>query len=372
MQRVYRNDYTVEVRYLGSRGIHLPFQIQPNRPAGLTNPNNALPLYLQRPPQAQIDALTNQRSNFSLGLVRDPLHLAGFTSTITTFLPIGNSTYHGLAMQVNKRFSSGLQFVGSYTWSSLIDDSTAALFSTVTTPRRPQDFFNLRNERSHSALDHRHRFTLGWYYELPWLRDTPNAVVKGILGGWNFSGTHTAQTGSWASFRSAADSNLNGDNAGDRVVFNAGGTRTLGSGVTPLCRSTLPAGTACGAAASNPFLVGYVANNPSAAWIQAPEGVWANAGRNLMRFPVISNFDMAAGKKFNIREGMYAEFRAEFYNALNHAQFVPGFPSVANARSRTSAAATNALLPQNPNFQRWNAVFESNARTGQLVLRFVF
>jgi hypothetical protein len=91
-----------------------------------------------------------------------------------------------------------------------------------------------------------------------------------------------------------------------------------------------------------------------------------------MRFPMISNIDMTAGKKFAMTESKYVEFRAEFYNALNHAQFVPGFPSVANSRARTSAAATNGLLPQNQNFLRWNTIFESNARTGQLVLRFVF
>jgi len=55
-------------------------------------------------------------------------------------MPIGNSTYHGLAVQLNKRFSHNLQFVSSYTWSHNIDDGTAAVFSTLIEPRRPQDF----------------------------------------------------------------------------------------------------------------------------------------------------------------------------------------------------------------------------------------
>ena len=100
--------------------------------------------------------------------------------------PIGNSTYHGLAVQVNRRFSNGLQFQGSYTWSHLIDDSTADFFTTVLTPRRPQDFQNLRAERSSSALDRRQRFTLAAYYDVPWYKQG-NWFMKNIVGNWSVS-----------------------------------------------------------------------------------------------------------------------------------------------------------------------------------------
>ena len=53
---------------------------------------------------------------------------------------------------------------GAYTWSHNIDDSTAEVFSTVTTPRRAQDAQNLRAERADSALDHRQRFTFAMVY----------------------------------------------------------------------------------------------------------------------------------------------------------------------------------------------------------------
>ena len=71
-------------------------------------------------------------------------------STIPTLrrsLIAGNSSYHGLAAELTRRFSRGLLFRGAYTWSHNIDDSTADLFSTLLAPRRPEDFQNMGKER---------------------------------------------------------------------------------------------------------------------------------------------------------------------------------------------------------------------------------
>ena len=58
------------------------------------------------------------------------------------------SSYHGLALQLNRRFSNGLQFQGAYTWSHLIDNSTADFNTTALTPRRAQDFQNLTADKA--------------------------------------------------------------------------------------------------------------------------------------------------------------------------------------------------------------------------------
>ncbi len=358
VQRVLRGDYTVEVRYLASRGVHLPFQIQPNRPAGVVGAERSLPTFFQRPSQGELDRLPLTLTDLPLGAAQSPLVRAGLTSTITTFLPQGNSTYHGLAAQVTRRFARGLQFTGAYTWSHNIDDSTAALFSTVLSPRRPQDFFNLRPERASSALDHRHRLTMSWIYETPWMK-TGSWWQKNLLGNWTFSGIFTAETGTWATFRSAVDSNRNGDNAGDRVLVNASGDAGRGSAVTAL-RNTGGA------------IVGYLANDPTAKWIVAGDGVFPTAGRNTLRLPRINNFDLSVGKRFNITERKRVDFRAEFYNTMNHPQFTAGFPNAANLRNRTGAAETSMLIPGNAIFVRPDLAFQSNARGGQLALRFEF
>ncbi len=369
VQRVFAKDYTVEARYLGTRGIRLPLQVQLNRPASVLNGQRQLPMFNQRPSNAELDALPLTLANFPLPTANpvNQFQAAGFTSTITSFQQWGQSTYHGLALQLNKRFSGGLQYVASYTWSHNIDDSTAALFSTVTTPRRPQDFNNLKPERASSALDHRHRMTFAPVYEVQWMKGSKNWAAKNLLGNWVVSGVLTLQTGSWATLRSAQDANRNGDNAGDRTIVNPQGTPGTGSAVTPLCRSTV---AACGFGNAN--TVGYLVNNPNAQYIVAGPGVMPTAGRNTVRMPMINNLDLTVGKRFNFAERYQLEFRAEFYNATNTPQFVPGFPSVANQRARTGASETSMLIPGNPIFLRPDLAFQSNARSGQLVLRFQF
>src|SRR5205085_11809122 len=111
---------------------------------------------------------------------------AGFTSKITAFMPIGNSSYNGLATQFTRRFSHGMQFVGAYTWSHNIDDSTASHFSTILTPRREMDFGNLRIDRATSALDRRQRLTFSGVWETPWLKASRSWFAKNLIGNWRF------------------------------------------------------------------------------------------------------------------------------------------------------------------------------------------
>jgi hypothetical protein len=113
-------------------------------------------------------------------------------------------------------------------------------------------------------------------------------------------------------------------------------------------------------------------NNPAAKWIVAGEGVYATAGRNLVRMPGINNVDLSIGKQFNITERWKFEFRADGYNALNVAQYTPGHVSVANLRTRTGGAETSMLIPGNAIFLRPDLAFQSNARGVQLVGRLTF
>jgi hypothetical protein len=368
VQHTFGTDYTIDVRYLGTRGVHLPYQTQLNRLAAIQGPQDSLPLFYERPGQGELDGLTR-----TLGGITRPVHpmtAAGFLSTITGFTPEGNSLYHGLATQITRRYSNGLQLTGAYTWSHNIDDSTAALFSTVLTPRRAQDFYNRRAERSSSALDRRHRGTLGWVYDTPWFRQGNNWFLANIIGNWMFSGAYIYESGAPFTARSGVDSNMNGDNAGDRTVINLSGDPMRGSGVTPLCRSTGPCATNTAAGRAN--VVGYLVNDPSAMYVQAGEGVFPNGGRNTLRLPNINNFDLALGKRFNVTERVRFEIRGEAYNALNHPQYVAGFPSAANARSRTAGSQNALTLAANPAFNRPDLAFQSNARTMQIVGRITF
>ena len=369
VQHVFHNDYTVEVRYLGTRGVHLLVQQRINKTNTPVTPSRNLPTYLQAPSQAQLNALPWALAASSapgavpglksISPFNPVLAAAGFNgANITAFMPIGNSSYNGLAAQITRRFSHGLQFVGAYTWSHNIDDSTASHFSTVLTPRREMDFGNLRLDRASSALDRRQRFTFSSVWETPWMKSSQSWFAKNLIGNWRWVATYTAETGELGTAQSALDSNLNGDSAGDRTVFNPNGNPLLGSNVKALTNS---AGQT----------VAYLATNPGAMYIRAGLGAFPNTGRNTLQMPGINNFDMSLGKRFSITETKAVEIRADASNVFNHAQFIPGLISSVKLTQYNSGDRTY-LEPQLANFQAWNQTFASNSRTMQLALRVTF
>ena len=310
VQRQFQRDYTVEVRYLGTRGVHLLVQNRMFRLPKVTSDRN-LPTYLSAPSQSTLNALPwtlAQIQAFSNNPILGPL---GFTSNITSWPPIGNSFYHGLATQVNRRFSKGLSAIVSYTWSHNIDDSTATHFSTWLTPRREQDFVNLRPDKAASALDRRHRLTLNWVYETPWMKDASNWAAKNVIGNWRWTTSYTYESPEFATAQSGVDSNLNGDAAGDRTVVNPAGDRNKGSDITPLTNSA-------GA------IVAYLAKDPTAMYIKAGLGALATGGRNTLATNPTNNFDMSFAKIFNVRgENQKIEFRGDFGNIFNHPHMCP-------------------------------------------------
>jgi hypothetical protein len=134
VQHVFAQNYTFEARYLGTRGVHLYVQSSPNRVA-VVNAGRSLPTYMSNPGAGALASLPYTLGDLQAMPNIDPRFSdAGFTTPITQYTPQGYSRYHGLALQLNRRFSKGVSLVGSYTWSHLIDNSTAEVFSTVLTP----------------------------------------------------------------------------------------------------------------------------------------------------------------------------------------------------------------------------------------------
>ena len=387
VQHSFWNDYTLEVRYIGTRGIHLNVQSIVNL-ANLVTPSLFLPTYTNNvPSQAALNASPinlNTILNSGDGIV--PLYdAAGFNqAALTAFIPAGSSTYHGLATQLTRRMSHGLQFVGAYTYSHLIDNSTADFHTTDLTPRRQQDFEDLNADRSNSALDHRHRFTMAVLYDVPFFKNG-NALTRNVLGNWEIAPIYTYQTGEWMTAQSGIDANLNGDQAGDRTITNPTGVGVTGSGVVPLCTTAIPS-SECTLANVLKFpsaVVGYAATNPSAKYIQAYYGALATTGRNTILGPPTNNFDASAIKRFSITERYKVEFGVQAFNLLNHPQFIPccaagagpgalgGATNAVTAQSVTGSSR-NALEPQRGIFNNFSAVFPSEARALQLSLKIFF
>ena len=363
IQHVFREDYTVEVRYLGTRGLDLPIQDRIDIQS-VVNGQNSLPVFLSMPSQGQLDQLTNTQgaliSAFNAGGNYLPAYLnAGFQSPIVAYMPMGASTYHGLAAQVTRRLHNGLQFVGSYTYSHNIDNSTAEVFSTYTTPRRGEDFQNLNADRSSSALDHRQRFTMATVYDLPYFK-SGNWFKKNLIGNWEFSPIYTYETGTLYTIQSGQDSNLNGDTAGDRTWINIQGTGNTGTTMTPL---TNTAGDT----------VAFLVNDPTARYVKAPKGVMPTGGRNTAHLNPIDNVDFALFKRFNVfKEGYKLEFGGRFFNLLNHPQYTGSHINDIASVGYTGGAVHNFLIPGGLNFYDPSQVFPSNARSIQLSAKFTF
>ena len=276
----------------------------------------------------------------------------------------GNSSYNGLAMELTRRFTRNLLFNAAYTWSHNIDDSTADLYSTLLSPRRPQDFQNMRPERASSFIDRRHRFTYAWVYDLPWFTHSSSALMRNLIGGFTFSGTYTFESPQYATVQSGTDSNLNYDSAGDRAIVNVNGVPNTGSGVTAIDRNgnAVPYG--------DDSTVAYVANNPNAQYIVAGYGALANGGRQTIATRHINNFDLQVKKQFAITERYKLQFAVQMFNAFNHPQYVPGYLN--NVQFHDSRDTRNNLIPGNALFNRSDMVFDSHSRELQLTARFQF
>jgi len=402
VQHVFKSNYTLDVRYVGSRGVDLNVQNRLNFVNGVTAAT-AVPTYIQAPTQATVNGLTNawaqcdpnalttvnglrvcqnlSLSNGGYGDVPgslsygyndvgvppgggyDPVYYnAGFSSAITAYEPWGASTYHGLQTQLNRRFSNGLQFQLAYTWSHTIDNSTADFYSTVISPRRPQDFRDLPAERSNSILDHAHRLTLTTIYDAPWFRSNPNWFMKNLLGNYEIAPVYTYESGQWGTAQSGVDTNLNYDAAGDRTVYNPAGVKGTGSDVYGLVATSGP---------QNGNIVAYMAMNPNAQYIVAQQGTIATSSRNTMETPAINNWDVTVMKHLAVTERMKVDFMAQGFNLFNHPQWVTGSLNNVNNISDTTAVV-DYFRPNSANFGIARTTFASNARTMQLGLKFIF
>jgi len=368
IQRTFASDYTAEVRYLGTKGVHLFVQDQINRVTNIT-PTNSLPTFFSAPTSAQLanlnltlGALRADLNNITGGFASNSFGRYGFTNTITAYHPVGNSKYNGLALQLTKRYKKNYSYLAAFTWSHALDDSTATVFSTNLTPRRGQDFRNLRNDWSSSALDRRFRFTFAPVYDFALASN--NWVMKNIVGNWNISGTYTYQSPEFATVQSGIDSNLNNDSAGDRAILNSAGAGDLSSGVTAIDKNgaTVAAGSSSVAA--------YVATNPNARYVQAGLGAYANVGRNTLPLSRTSNLDLQFLKRLNITESRRFEIGSQIFNILNHPQWTGDLLSDVYPNQFNNTRSF--LLTGNSEFGRFDHFYTSNPRTISLVARFVF
>jgi hypothetical protein len=375
VERTFAQNYTAEVRYVGTRGIHLPTQNRINRQS-VVNSANSLPVYFEPTAIASPSALTLSQVKAAGSSLLPQYKNAGFTSSIVGFMPYSSSNYNGLATQLTRRFAHGLLFDAAYTWSKAMDDATASVFSTYLTPRRPQDFRNVAGDYSRSALDHTHRFTAAVVYDLPFF-NTSRALLKNTLGNWEIAPVYTYQSPEYATVQSATDANLNGDSAGDRVFINRSGKKGTGTSVSPvydpsragLCGTDDDGNPISGC---NANLVAYQADDPNAYYVAGAAGTSPTSGRNTLPIRPINNFDVTVVKTISIKERYKLQVGAGAWNALNHSQYLPGSVNNINSLGSTGSEVLSYLTPGDPTFNAPQSVFPNNARSMQLYAKFQF
>ena len=245
----------------------------------------------------------------------------GFLGSLTTFPPSGRHLSRRVGDFIH-RFARGLYFRANYTFSKNIDNSTNELFSSYVNPRRAQDGFDFANERGRSALDMPSKFAITWVYDVPNIHND-HRFVRGVANGWEWSGTYLAQSGQPVTPLSGVDSNDNGDTAGDRTIFNPAGVGYTGiDRQSRLQRRSRRRNENCLTATSPTCaegnIVGYVAANPTARFIQAGVGTMPNTGRDTVSTPGLNIWNMSIFKTNHLTERASIQFRFQTYNTFNH------------------------------------------------------
>ena len=310
-------DWLLESGYVGSRGTHL------QRYRSL---NQAL--------SASANTLANIGSRVPIPGIR-PDSLREYESE-------GNSWYNGLEVSMEKRLSHGLQFLASYTFSKTLDTDGADINSTSNGGGLTLGDQNSPAQRwGRASFDRTHRFVFSETWSLP---SPSEGYGQTVLGGWAVAAVVTIQSGSALTI---ADTNTNN-------VFGISQDRAQLSGTCS--KNQL---VKAGSVESN---LGGFFND--ACFTTAPvigsDGVgtgFGNSATGIVNGPGQANQDLALTKTIALRgpfEKTSFQFRAEFFNALNHPQFAN--PD-ANFTSPTFGVIGSTAV---------------NARVGQLALRYEF
>jgi Carboxypeptidase regulatory-like domain/TonB-dependent Receptor Plug Domain len=280
----------------------------------------------------------------------------------------GWSYYHALNLKLSKRYSKGLGFVITYSFSKTIDTGSEATFTGVDVnapaSKKGGAAASLRGLSSFHAP---HRFVASFTYELPILRGR-GGMIGSIFGGWKLSGGTTLQSGN--PFTVVAGYDINSD--------GLGGDRPYLTDLSLLGRSVDDGRQLQGS--TNPLDTASQAQLPGAAFI--PQNAGTIGGNNRLYLPGSANegtigrntfftqglkyTDIGAFKTFKLGEKFSLDLRMEFYNVFNQVNFDTP------ARTILSATPLGRISAQRNPANYVNSGRDNGSRMGQLALRLIF
>jgi hypothetical protein len=285
----------VEVAYVGTRGYDLSMVGE-----GGLSLNQLDPQYMSLGTQ-----LNQQVPNPFFGIVNNgvltqPTVARGqllrpypqFTDVIPLYASGAKSRYHALQMTGRKRFSHGLMFEGSYTYAQSREIGMSH-----------QDSYNIDASWALASYDIKHRFVISYLYELPFGRNRrfasgASTLLNAFIGGWQFNGITTLQSGTPLSITANNTAGLFG--ARTQPNNNGNDPRLDGPVEDRLSR----------------YFDTSVYSQP-AAFTFGNEPVFSP----VLRTPPLRNFDLSIFKTFDVRSGIRAQVRIEALNAFNTVQF---------------------------------------------------
>lgn len=206
------------------------------------------------------------------------------------------ANYNSLQTSLTKRFSHGLQFLASYTYSRSIDYISGNSTAGNEFVAAPGDQQNLASMRGPSDFDRPHRFVISGLYDLPNFYKGGSGFAKSAINGWEATGIFTIQSGAPFS-----------------VVCT--------SGATLYNRGDLVAGQSPYVDGSTENKLNNYFNTAAFAGSCTNTAPYGTSGRNIIRGPHQRDVDLGIIKNFAITERQKLQFRTEFFNAFNYANF---------------------------------------------------
>ena len=319
-QYAISEDLSVEVAYVGTRGLSLLRQIAINQ-AALASAQHPI---INEVTGATIT--TNVPTNAQLRAPFQGVEINGLTQKQST----AQSSYNSLQTSLTRRLSKGLQLLASYTYAKGIDNASGGSSSVGevfdSSPIVGNQLDNRAN-RGVSDFDRTHRFVVSYLWDIPRpVLAAKSTVGRMLFSNWQVAAIMTAMSGLPIDIvDSGAGSfyGLNGANVLARPSWAPGATRSTATSNIPagyffnpraFARPTVLPGQAIPSSGGTAF-----------AGAQPPGQILGtdigNVGRNVLRGPGQTNVDFSVLKRFPFGESRNIEFRAEFFNLFNHVNF---------------------------------------------------
>lgn len=270
--------------------------------------------------------------------------------SITRVETASSSIYHGLEVSA-VRTMGGLTLDFSYTYAHSIDDSSDKNDAGFVNTYAPA------SNRASSSFDVRQSLNLAYVYDLPFYKKS--GFSHTLLGGWQWSGIFSFSTGTpFSVFNDVPPT----DNAG--VGNNVGSGSYADLIGDP--KANVPPNP------GGPQTAGFL-YNPNA--FTQPQGLtFGDSGRNSLRNPSRTNFDMALFKRFAVTESKAFEFRAEAFNVFNHTEWLPIYGDAGSGANNNSPGNNGYAAPYTgpTSTNEFQLLGAHNPRILQLGAKFIF